>query len=159
MKICPAALLIMCAFAAVACSPVDQAAAARNAPDSPATSLDADPVVTLNGIPAPFQGRWRSEGRACEGSPPDVNVMYVESRKLIFWGSFAQVLEITSLGNSDLLLALEYPQAEGSAGESQEDGSTAQPVEMILRLSGDQDMLTTILSGRNMEVRYRCPPA
>jgi hypothetical protein len=35
---------------------------------------------------------------------PDVDVMYIEPRKVIFWNSFAQVLEIAAIDNSQLVL-------------------------------------------------------
>ena len=87
----------------------------------------------------------------------DVDVMYLEPRKVISWNSFAQVLEITSIDNSQLVVNLEYYENKYSVDESREDGDAAQPLDMTLKLSADQGMLTTIISGRSVQVRHRCP--
>ena len=118
---------------------------------------EPDAVRTLESIPEPFLGRWAGEHHECMHSSTDVDVMYLEPRKVIFWNSFAQVLEVTAINNSHLVLNLEYYESKYSVDENREDGDAAQPLDMTLRLSADQDMLTTIISGRSVHVRHRCP--
>lgn len=108
-------------------------------------------------IPEHFLGRWTGENHACESSSPDVNVMYIEPRKAIFWNSVAHFLDVTVLDESQVLLVLEYKEHEYSVGSIHESEPGAEPMEMVLRLSDDRDMLASIVSGRAMEVRHRCP--
>jgi hypothetical protein len=157
MRTVRATFFMIYAIAAMSCGSGEQAARTLNAPDSSALPPEPDPVRTLDYIPERFQGRWTGENHACTHTSPDVDAMHLEPRKVIFWNSYAQVLEITEIDNSQLALKLEYHENRYSTDEILEDGGTAQPLDMVLRLSADQGMLTTILSGRSVHVRHRCP--
>jgi hypothetical protein len=156
MRTIPATFFMMYAIAAMSCSSGEQSPSTLNAPDDSALSPEPDPVPTLDSIPVPFRGRWTGENHAWTQSSPDVGVMYLEPRNVIFWDSFAQVLEITAMDSSQLLLRLEYYEGQYSFDESREDGGTAQPLDMILSLSADQGTLTTVLDGGSVHVRHRC---
>jgi hypothetical protein len=159
MRTVSATFLMMYAIAAISCSSREQAASTLNASENSAPSLEPDSIPTLDYIPVPFQGRWTGEHHACTDSSSDVDVMYLEPRKVIFWNSFAQVLETTAIDNFQLALKLEYYENQYSVDETREDGRTPQPLDMILRLSADQGLLTTIVDGRSVHVRHRCPSA
>ncbi len=83
--------------------------------------------------------------------------MYLEPRKVVFWGSFAQVLEVTEMDGFELILRIEYHESGSPVGDGHENGPAVQPLDMILRLSADQAMLTTIIGDRGVQVRRRCP--
>lgn len=132
-------------------------ASALNARHGPAESPEADPGPALDRIPEPFLGRWTGENHACTNPSPDVDVMYLEPRKVVFWGSFAQVLEVTEMDGFELILRIEYHESGSPVGDGHENGPAVQPLDMILRLSADQAMLTTIIGDRGVQVRRRCP--
>lgn len=144
-------------MAVASCGSGDQAAIPLNAPDNLALSPEPDPGLALERIPESFLGRWAGENHTCTRSPPDIEVMVVEPRKIVFWNSFAQVLDVTALDNSQLVLNLEVHESEYSVGGNSGSGPVAESMEMILRLSEDQEMLTAIVSGRGVQVRHRCP--
>jgi hypothetical protein len=114
---------------------------------------------SLEPVPAPFRGRWTGENHSCTRLSTDVDVMYLEPWKVIFWDSFAQVREVAAIDNSRLFLNLEYYEPEYSADANLGNRGTAQLREMILQLSADQRTLTAIDSGKSVQVRHRCPSA
>jgi hypothetical protein len=161
-----AASIMVVAIAAASCGTErESAAAASESPSSsvvraePESEPDSGELRSLESIPAPFWGRWTSENHSCTRLSNDVNLMYLEPGKVIFWNSFARVREVAASGNSRLFLSLEYHEPEDASEENPEGRSTVQLREMSLELASDESTLTAIESGRGVQVLRRCPSA
>jgi hypothetical protein len=158
MRKVPAALIVLVATAAASCGTErERAAATIDSPPSSAPPPDPGAMDSLKPIPAAFWGRWTGERYSCARLAADVDMMYLEPAKVIFWKSFAQVREVAVIDSSRLFLDLEHHEFAESSDANPENRGTAQRREMSLALSADQLTLTAIDSGKGVQVRHRCP--
>jgi hypothetical protein len=152
------AVLAVLVLTAVSCAP-------RQESSVQPSQVDASQPTQGNGappdsIPEQFLGLWATTSKRCVTSSSDVGAIFVEPRKVIFWGSSGQVIGVVAQDDLQVDVRLKY--SENTYEYGTEDPSQDKVLDLTLRLSADHKTVSIIDSSdtiENKDVRYHCQPA